>query len=1335
MSATLYKAYSDTKIDYLNDESKENFDKLKSIKRQIDEISDSNDIDPNYNSYPDYNNTNFIKMITDKQEFNYNRNEFNLNTNPCGDLSKKSDKKDFDFELGNHQIFLKNFMNNKTPYKGLLLYHGVGTGKTCSAVTIAENFKDIYGRKGDKGDIDKRIIVLVPNQNVEEGWRRNIFDITKGVYQCTGNTYVEEFNEKNVTFNEVSNKSIKINKMINKYYQFFGYREFANKVNKMVNSKIRKPNILTMTTEERDKFIIEKEKQKKNIIKQIFSNRVLIIDEVHNLRSESDGDSEDARNKKESLNMINDIVENANNLRLLLLSATPMFNEAKEILWFINILLKNDGREEITEQEIFKDGIINEELLINKSRGYISYLRGENPQSFPIRLHPCDIIDPTYEFRENCFDPKNIIKYPSKTIFNTDIVNAIEFSKLFFNQYVGPQFKKNDILINEIIEEGQTRIQLMDQMKLRQFSNIFYPNETLLDTFNKQKKSGRMMYSYKDSKEDFLQIDKLQDYSIKIHNILNCILNSEGIIFIFSEYLEYGCIPIALALERLGIKRYNDNNVYSGEKDKQKYIGENGRVSEKKSSNPASYILLTSSQELSFSKSKEIDALRSDKNISGEIVKVIIGSSTVAEGLDFKRIREVHILEPWYNLNKIEQIIGRGIRFCSHNDLIKEKRNVMVYLHAGYLEEKESIDIYLYKEAERKAKEIGKVETILKNNAIDCILNKGINHISEDDVKEIELDTPQVSSKGIVLKCKKKPSDEPYTKICSYQIDCNIGCSTEVYKPPENYDKSTINYDLLNNVIDKLTKFIKSQYYTSNLGVYTFDDLKDNIDNQYPSEIIDGNIRGRYDRDIINYTLQNIVDKRQSIINKNGKMGYLICKGEYYIFQPINENTNIPLYYRMNNIDTDIKEKNINEFYKDYTEYINDSGDDEPEYCKSIYEIIEKFIENINNSKKIVNPKYKRYSHTFGLLELILDEKVKKYISGPDIDYYENIDKPDENIKKIKTNLLYYIIDNLHEGINDKGEKHVLFRELINNFETFIKKEVSETSINFHRVIYDYLRLNFVYIDEVGNYKILEGDDDDDEIIPIGYLIMNNTMDYGDKTSDITKFYDIYLKQPHINVSKKVFNYLTTDKSLKEIIINDLDIKVIKERFTDKKDLDIFKHIKKYYFFTKKYKNERLFVLSDEKSNFNPIYEKVNIVTLKKIFKFNGISGIINNDSKIPEKLEDYKSIKSEKYHGFTFTKNDDMVLKFINLEKSPHGVMLYNTKTGYKIDDIIKIINELYSKKKNKIKFNRDSINFKTYFKQETLAVIVEMLLKSREFYIRNDLYRLMNFKRDAKK
>ena len=175
----LYIKFNEIKSDYLNDKSEKNLNKLKLVKKFIEEYNLNNDdeikkniernIKNNYTPYPQYDNPNFINELSNKQEYYYNKNDFDVNSLQCNN----------DFEYGNHQIFLKNFIQNKTPYKGILLYHGVGTGKTCSAVTIAENFRDIYGRSGKKGDINKRIIVLVPNSNVESGWRRNIFDVTK----------------------------------------------------------------------------------------------------------------------------------------------------------------------------------------------------------------------------------------------------------------------------------------------------------------------------------------------------------------------------------------------------------------------------------------------------------------------------------------------------------------------------------------------------------------------------------------------------------------------------------------------------------------------------------------------------------------------------------------------------------------------------------------------------------------------------------------------------------------------------------------------------------------------------------------------------------------------------------------------------------------------------------------------------------------------------------------------------------------------------------------------------------------------------------------------------
>ena len=45
------------------------------------------------------------------------------------------------FKLQLPQKFVSEFINPSTPYKGLLLFHQIGAGKTCAAISIAENFK------------------------------------------------------------------------------------------------------------------------------------------------------------------------------------------------------------------------------------------------------------------------------------------------------------------------------------------------------------------------------------------------------------------------------------------------------------------------------------------------------------------------------------------------------------------------------------------------------------------------------------------------------------------------------------------------------------------------------------------------------------------------------------------------------------------------------------------------------------------------------------------------------------------------------------------------------------------------------------------------------------------------------------------------------------------------------------------------------------------------------------------------------------------------------------------------------------------------------------------
>ena len=77
-----------------------------------------------------------------------------------------------DFELAPHQKFIKNFLSMYTPYNGLLLYHGLGTGKTCSAIGVAEETRKYLKFMG----YNERIII-VASPNVQDNFYLQLFDI------------------------------------------------------------------------------------------------------------------------------------------------------------------------------------------------------------------------------------------------------------------------------------------------------------------------------------------------------------------------------------------------------------------------------------------------------------------------------------------------------------------------------------------------------------------------------------------------------------------------------------------------------------------------------------------------------------------------------------------------------------------------------------------------------------------------------------------------------------------------------------------------------------------------------------------------------------------------------------------------------------------------------------------------------------------------------------------------------------------------------------------------------------------------------------------------------
>jgi len=100
----------------------------------------------------------------------------------------------------------------------------------------------------------------------------------------------------------------------------------------------------------------------------------------------------------------------------------------------------------------------------------------------------------------------------------------------------------------------------------------------------------------------------------------------------------------------------------------------------------------------------------------------MLGSPSIKEGVSLLRVSQVHILEPYWNLSRIKQIIGRAIRFCSHKDLPKRRNFVDIYLYLATYPGKKTIDQYIWNLAKKKNKLIKSFEIALKEMAIDCKL-------------------------------------------------------------------------------------------------------------------------------------------------------------------------------------------------------------------------------------------------------------------------------------------------------------------------------------------------------------------------------------------------------------------------------------------------------------------------------------------------------------------------------------------------------------------------------------------------------------------------------------
>jgi superfamily II DNA or RNA helicase len=1213
---------------------------------QSNEISEREQLEDSTDNilYPSLNDPNFVEKISKKREFHDTQIDGTIHEN----IKEHSDKlSKMPFELEPHQNFVRNFMSFQTPYNSLLLYHGLGTGKTCSAIGICEEMRDYMKQIG----LNKKII-FIASENVQDNFKNQLFDENKLVNRdglwssktCAGNKIIHEINPTNIK-NIPKEKIVSMAKtLITNNYSFYGYEKFANYIHRVLtNNAIINDDEIKITP------------SMVKSLKRVFNGSLIVIDEVHNIRTVEKGDhkhcllhrnTKDDRAKKQNIKnsrqdctpfLLETLVKYSDNVRLLLLSATPMYNSYKEIIWLLNLMNSNDKKSIMNMNDVFtSNGEIKQggkELIARKATGYISFVKGENPYTFPYRVYPIIFNEkqsvlhyenkyPKYQFNlkkiseesrkriidiylnqmEKCNGCGNcqscIYKYIVnylKRKENTRVTNKGEKTQLpgledmesFGYSYLQgliqsliisfpyPEYanvirnvpkvnynansdaNSNSISSQTIVEnidenideniesksddkiddenqiynnkggssvdvamDGDVSKDIEDNIDVEfdsQDENIVSPD----DLFGKKglsrvvnfeeivKPPFKGNYEYNENYDRFFSHKSIGKYSIKIKAVLDNIYNSlldkpnDGIILIYSQYIDSGLIPMALALEEYGFTRFG-KNTKSLFKEPPTSIVDVRTMKPLENRNdfmPARYSLITGDSRFSPDNNFEVKALTKDENKDGNKVKIILISRSGSEGIDLKFIRQVHILDPWYNMNRIEQIIGRSVRNKSHKELPFEKRNVQIFMHGTLLDNnvEETADMYLYRVAEYKATQIGQITRILKENSVDCILNAEQQNFSEE---KMNIEVEQFLSNHMTVP-NFKVGDKPFSSNCDFMETCEYSCQNDNKLDELNYD--TYNENFINTNITTIINKIK-QLFTTHF-FYDKDTLvyKINIIKHYPLIQIFG-------------ALTYLIENQEIIIDKFGREGRLVNIDNLYLFQPSEiNNINIPLIER--SIPVDFKHNKIDILINDD---LKQEQEQEQEQDYNVINTINKtiaFIDNPyieNNNEDIIGDKNWYIDYNKILPKLI--ENLEDY----------------ENYKMIF--LISHIIDNL--GYIDK--KNLL--EYIYSLSS-----LSRNSIEFY--IRDFFDKNISFIIGSSQYVFLYESNDVLNIFKITGKKIEKLDDYAIKNmTSKDEFVNIKLRE-NIN-SQFLIGFYFYEKNNNNRVFKMKEMKSSKDRDT-----------------------------------------------------------------------------------------------------------------------------------------------------------------------------------------
>ena len=547
-----------------------------------------------------------------------------ITVDPCNNIKKEK------HELRRYQEFIGKYMSYETGNNSILLFHDTGTGKTRTAINIYS-------------------IIMMNNPNF------NIFIILKASLH---DKWEQEF-KKWLGIDAISK---------NIYFCHLDSPFFGNDF---------------------DKAKKESDSSKRNIY---------FIDESHLFISHvlSNMNSTTGKSSKNSLSVYETILQDKrdNDCKIIMITATPAQNECFELALTFNLL----------RPDIFdKNKIVFEKTFLTTDNG-IQILNPKMKNTFQRRI-------------------MGLVSYyfPSSSLYATKNINIIDVQMTEYQTDIYNYYEKIE---NEIAKKNTVSYKSpLYRIYTRQASNFVFPNiNTTVNAENRPRPSkfklseeelNKLLTNNKDlthNEEAYFEMLKLfetttESYFDKIYeseknekyNILtdyenfkkydkfeDCMNNEKNKSKLFHELYKCSCKYINFIFNFSKSKHvtviYTNFIMLEGIHMIKIYLKYFGFLSYK---NPDSkdfykYAEITG-EESSEDKTKSVEIEQHIDNKDGKLIKLIFFSSAGTEGIDLFNVDQEHIIEPFWNEARIIQVIGRGIRMCSHKHLPPDERHVEIY--------------------------------------------------------------------------------------------------------------------------------------------------------------------------------------------------------------------------------------------------------------------------------------------------------------------------------------------------------------------------------------------------------------------------------------------------------------------------------------------------------------------------------------------------------------------------------------------------------------------------------------------------------------------------------